>query len=260
MIFGERIATVALSQGWPFGPPDVAGPAAARLYDLGRLSCALGGAALLLLIAALIWATIRFRAGAHPKPRISPSQALALALWSGACVVALALLALPSLGALFSSAAGAKPDLTVTVIGRTGYWTYAYTSEGDFRFDSHRLNAKTAQTYRQPYMKAVDYPMVVPVNRTVEILATGADVVHYWSIPALGVGVDAVPGRINSIRFRANKTGLYYGLCAEACGAAGVAVPAAVKVVGEEEYLGWLTWAHQAYAAGDAPAAIVAAR
>jgi cytochrome c oxidase subunit II len=250
MILGENIATSSMPRDWQFGPPDAAGPAMAQICDLGRLLFDLGGAVLLLLVVALAWVAIRFNVRVHPVPDRLQSNTLMLMSWTGACIVVLVVLAIPSLLVLSNATAAPRPDLTVTAIGRTGYWTYAYPEAGDFRFDSRRLHAKTAGDNKPPNMMAVDYPMVVPVNRTVEILATGADVVHFWSVPALGVGIDAIPGRINRTWFRASKPGIYYGLCAGACGADGAIVPVAVKVVGDAEYRAWLSWAIREYAEG----------
>ena len=47
----------------------------------------------------------------------------------------------------------------------------------------------------------------MPVNKTVHLLVTGADVIHSFTIPSFGVRIDAVPGRVNESWFRADKIG-----------------------------------------------------
>lgn len=90
------------------------------------------------------------------------------------------------------------------------------------------------------YLLAADAAMVVPVNANVHLLVTGSDVIHAWTIPAFGVKVDAVPGRINELWFNAEQEGTYFGQCSELCGKDHSYMPITVKVVSQEEYAAWL--------------------
>ena len=71
----------------------------------------------------------------------------------------------------------------------------------------------------------------MPVNTTVRVLVTAADVIHAFAMPAFGIKTDAVPGRINEIWFKAEKEGLYYGQCSELCGKDHAFMPIAIRVV-----------------------------
>ncbi len=92
----------------------------------------------------------------------------------------------------------------------------------------------------QPRLLTVDNEMVVPVNKVVKVLATGADVIHSFSVPSFGIKIDAIPGRINETWFKAERDGTYYGQCSELCGRDHAFMPIVVHVVSEKDYTAWL--------------------
>jgi cytochrome c oxidase subunit II len=100
----------------------------------------------------------------------------------------------------------------------------------------------------QPRLLAVDNEMVVPVNKTVRVITTGADVIHSFTVPSFGIKIDAVPGRINETWFKATREGIYYGQCSELCGKDHAYMPIAVHVVSEQAFAAWLEEAKKKYA------------
>lgn len=80
----------------------------------------------------------------------------------------------------------------------------------------------------------------MPVGKTVRLLVTAADVIHAFAMPAFGVKIDAVPGRLNETWFKADREGLYYGQCSELCGKDHAYMPIAVRVVAQDKYDAWL--------------------
>jgi cytochrome c oxidase subunit 2 len=100
----------------------------------------------------------------------------------------------------------------------------------------------------QPRLLAVDNEMVVPVNKTVRVITTGADVIHSFAVPSFGIKIDAVPGRINETWFKATREGIYYGQCSELCGKDHAYMPIAVHVVSEQAFAAWLEEAKKKYA------------
>ena len=82
--------------------------------------------------------------------------------------------------------------------------------------------------------------MIVPVNETVRLITTGNDVIHAFAMPALGIKLDAVPGRLNETWFKADKEGLYYGQCSEICGKDHAFMPLAIRVVSQAKFEAWL--------------------
>jgi cytochrome c oxidase subunit II len=100
----------------------------------------------------------------------------------------------------------------------------------------------------QPRLLAVDNEMVVPVNKNVRVITTGSDVIHAFAVPAFGIKVDSIPGRINETWFKATREGVYYGQCSELCGKDHAYMPIAVRVVNEQAFATWVEQAKQRYA------------
>ena len=90
------------------------------------------------------------------------------------------------------------------------------------------------------YLLKVDNPLVVPVNKKIRIITTANDVIHAWMVPSLGVKQDAIPGFVRDAWFRADKTGDFYGQCAELCGKEHAYMPIHVKVVTDADYTKWV--------------------
>lgn len=125
----------------------------------------------------------------------------------------------------------------------------------DFEMDIRRKE-RDALAEGEPYLLAVDNPIVVPVGKVVRVQVTAADVLHAFAVPSFGVKVDAVPGRLNETWFRADREGIYYGQCSELCGREHAFMPLAFRVVSEAEYQAWLTQARQQFAMKDEPRAV----
>ena len=142
-------------------------------------------------------------------------------------MIILVFIAMPSFRLLFEELDMPKPDVTIKAIGKQWYWSYAYPDNGKFEFNSLLAQDK------QPRLLGVDNEIVVPVNKVVEVQTTGADVIHSWAVPAFGVKIDAMPGRINETWFKATKTGMFYGQCSELCGTDHAFMPIEVQVVSD---------------------------
>jgi cytochrome c oxidase subunit 2 len=106
----------------------------------------------------------------------------------------------------------------------------------------------------------VDNEMVVPVNKVVHVLVTGADVIHSFAVPSFGIKIDAVPGRINDTWFKATIQGTFHGQCSELCGKDHSFMPITVRVTDDKGFAAWATQAKQKYAGGaDVPTTMAAA-
>src|SRR5882757_8560508 len=127
-------------------------------------------------------------------------------------VLVLVAIAVPSFRLLFQQLDIPKADLTVKATGKQWYWSYAYPDNGKFEFDSLLAQDK------QPRLLGVDNEMVVPINKVIRIQTTGADVIHSFAMPAFGIKIDSIPGRLNETWFKATKLGMFYGQCSELCG------------------------------------------
>ncbi len=214
------------------------------------------------LVAVLLLIIIfRFNAKRNPTPSRFTHNTLLEVVWTALPVIILVIIAIPSFAVLtdqltmpdgvrkylgsnifsFGSVEVPAPALTIKATGNQWYWTYEYLDQQK-SFDSNILDEKTrlAQTPVQPRLLAVDNMLIVPVNATVRVEVTGADVIHAFAVPAFGIIIDAVPGRLNETWFNARKEGVYYGQCRELCGKDHAFMPIAVRVVTQDQYDAWM--------------------
>jgi cytochrome c oxidase subunit 2 len=214
------------------------------------------------VLVLLVIVMVRFNARANPTPSRTTHNTLLEVAWTVVPVVILVSIAVPSFRLLFLQQHIPPADLTVKATGKQWYWSYSYP-DSKFEFDSLMLQDGDRKKDKpdQPRLLAVDNEMVVPVNKVVRVLVTGADVIHAYTVPSFGIKIDAVPGRINETWFKATREGMYYGQCSELCGKDHAFMPIAVRVVNEREFTAWIEQAKKRYASEDGahPAAVVAA-
>lgn len=206
----------------------------------------------------------------HRKSVGHKAQQLAEPIWVelGWTIVPLLIvigMALPATKVLVAQKDTTNADLTIKVTGMQWKWGYEYLKgEGEgIGFLStldlqHRLMSASGRPEpTDDYLLKVDNPLVVPVGKKVRIITTATDVIHAWMIPAFGVKQDAIPGFVRDTWFRAEKTGDYYGQCAELCGKEHAYMPIHVKVVTADEYSAWVeTKLKEMAAAADDPSRV----
>jgi cytochrome c oxidase subunit II len=200
----------------------------------------------LFVLALLVTVVMKFNARANPVPSRTTHNTLIEVAWTLVPVLILVCIAVPSFRLLFLQLDLPKSDLTVKVTGKQWYWSYAYPDNGKFEFDSLLAQDK------QPRLLGVDNEMVVPVNKVIRIQTTGADVIHSFAVPAFGIKIDSIPGRLNETWFKATKTGMYYGQCSELCGKDHAFMPIAVRVVDDQEFASWVDAAKKKFASNPA--------
>ena len=200
----------------------------------------------LFVLALLIIVAVKFNAKANPVPSRTTHNTLVEVAWTLIPVLILVGIAVPSFRLLFLELDVPKADLTIKATGKQWYWSYAYPDNGKFEFDSLMAADK------QPRLLGVDNEMVVPVNKIVRVQTTGSDVIHSFAMPAFGIKIDAIPGRLNETWFKATKLGIYYGQCSELCGKDHAFMPIAVKVVSDQEFAAWVADAKKKFAANPA--------
>ena len=200
----------------------------------------------LFVLALLVIVGVKCNARANPVPSKTTHNTLIEVAWTLIPVLILVGIAVPSFRLLFLELDVPKPDLTVKVTGKQWYWSYAYPDNGKFEFDS------LLDKDKQPRLLGVDNEMVVPVNKVVRIQTTGADVIHSFAVPAFGVKIDSIPGRLNESWFKATKTGVFYGQCSELCGKDHAFMPIAVRVVSDQEFATWVEGAKKKFATNPA--------
>jgi cytochrome c oxidase subunit II len=200
----------------------------------------------LFVLALLVIVVVKFNAKKNPVPSKTTHNTLIEVAWTLIPVLILVGIAVPSFRLLFLQLDIPKADLTIKATGKQWYWSYSYPDNGKFEFDSLLVQDK------KPRLLGVDNEMVVPVNKIVRIQTTGADVIHAFAVPAFGIKIDSIPGRLNETWFKATKTGMFYGQCSELCGKDHAFMPIAVRVVSDQEFATWVEGAKKKYATNPA--------
>jgi len=194
----------------------------------------------LFVAVMIIYIAIRFNAKANPEPSKTTHNTLLEVVWTIFPIIILLAIAVPSFKLLYLEDVVPEADVTVKAIGNQWYWTYEYPDNGDFSFDANILSDEEDAAAGLPRLLATDNHIVVPVNKTVRIIVTANDVIHSWALPAFGVKIDAIPGRLNESWFKVEREGIYYGQCSELCGKDHGFMPIMVEVVSEAKYQAWL--------------------
>jgi cytochrome c oxidase subunit 2 len=205
------------------------------------------------VLGLLTYVIIRFNENANPTPSRTTHNSTLEVIWTVLPVMILVVIAIPSFRLLTHQVVVPPADVTVKVTGKQWYWTYNYPPDqgGGFEFDSYLLPQDSLKP-DDIRLLSVDNEAVVPVGKVVRLQVTAADVIHSFTIPAFGIRIDAIPGRLNETWFKAEREGIYYGQCSKLCGQDHAYMPIAVRVVSEENYAAWLAEASKKFASTDA--------
>jgi cytochrome c oxidase subunit II len=211
----------------------------------------------LFVLALLLVIVARFNERKNPVPSQTTHNTLLEVAWTIVPVLILVAIAIPSFRLLRQQLVPPQADLVVKATGYAWYWGYEYPADqgGGFKFDSNMITDAKDLKPDQPRLLGADNAMFVPVGKVVRVQVTSADVIHAFAMPSFYIKVDAVPGRLNEVWFKAEKEGVYYGQCSELCGNGHPYMPIEIRVVSEQQFAAWLAEAKQKYASteGTAP-------
>ena len=209
----------------------------------------------LLVLGLLIWIVVRYNKKANPVPAKFSHNTTIEIIWTLVPVLILMVIAIFSFRLLFHYNDMPKPYMTVKATGYQWYWGYEYPDQKISEIVSLPLSKEDADAKKVPYLLAADKAMIVPVGKVVRVQVTGADVIHSFALPAFGLKIDAIPGRLNETWFKAEKTGVFYGQCSELCGVDHSNMPIEIHVVSQGEFDAWVKSKAAPAAAPAAPAA-----
>ena len=255
---GAALADVGQPAPWQLGLQQAASPVMADITSFHNFLLWIITAITVFVLALLLIVMIRFNARANPTPSRTTHNAVIEIIWTIVPVVILVAIAIPSFRLLFVQLDVPTPDLTVKATGKQWYWSYNYPDNGNFEFDSLIVEDKDLKP-GQPRLLTVDNEMVVPVNKVVHVLVTGADVIHSFAVPSFGIKIDAVPGRLNDTWFKATGEGVFHGQCSELCGKDHAFMPITVRVVNDAEFAAWVATEKKNAGLDNAPPTAVAA-
>nr|UJH93368.1 cytochrome c oxidase subunit II [Conogethes pinicolalis] len=160
-------------------------------------------------------------------------------IWTILPAITLIFIALPSLKLLYLLDELNNPLITLKSIGHQWYWSYEYSDFNNIEFDSYMtpMNEMNNNNFR---LLDVDNRIILPMNNQIRIMVTATDVIHSWTIPSLGVKVDANPGRLNQTNFFINRPGIFYGQCSEICGANHSFMPIVIESISIKNFINWI--------------------
>nr|UAM92230.1 cytochrome c oxidase subunit 2 [Allodia anglofennica] len=160
-------------------------------------------------------------------------------IWTIIPAIILMFIALPSLRILYLLDEINDPSITLKTIGHQWYWSYEYSDFLNLEFDSYMIptNELPVGNFR---LLDVDNRVILPMNSQIRILVSAADVIHSWTVPALGVKIDGTPGRLNQTSFLINRPGLFYGQCSEICGANHSFMPIVIESTYLNYFINWI--------------------
>nr|WNO18708.1 cytochrome c oxidase subunit II [Coladenia pinsbukana zhui] len=158
-------------------------------------------------------------------------------IWTILPAITLIFIALPSLRLLYLLDELNNPLMTLKSIGHQWYWSYEYSDFFNIEFDSYMIQSNEKNNFR---LLDVDNRIILPMNNQIRILITSMDVIHSWTIPSLGIKVDANPGRLNQTNFFINRPGIFYGQCSEICGANHSFMPIVIESIHIKNFINWI--------------------
>lgn len=193
------------------------------------------------VLGLLVWVVLRYNAKSNPVPSTTTHNTIIEIIWTVVPVIILICIAIPSFRILFYQGKIPEAEMTLKATGFQWYWGYEYPDQGGIAFQSYMIPEKDIDPSKgQKRLLETDTTVVLPVDTTIRVQVTASDVIHAWTVPALGVKKDAVPGRLNETWFKADKIGTYYGQCSEICGTGHAYMPIKVQIVSKEDFATWV--------------------
>ncbi|MGM0585754.1 MAG: cytochrome c oxidase subunit II [Pseudomonadota bacterium] len=227
------------------------------------------------VMVLMAYVILRFRKSANPRPATFTHNSLVEVVWTVGPILILVAIAIPSLQLLAKQTTIPEADLTIKATGNQWFWTYEYPDH-EIIFDAYMVGygykdfdtamaeaGDELEEYgvtRDTWLLQTTTEVVVPVGEVVRLQVTASDVIHSWTIPAFGVKMDGIPGRLNETWFQVDEPGVYYGQCSELCGKDHSYMPIAVRAVPREEYDAWLEQAIEMYAGKPAAVTVASAQ
>ncbi len=239
---------------WQMGFQEPASPTMQRINDFHFELLLWISAISLFVLVLLLWVIYRYRESKNPTPSRTTHHTLIEVVWTAVPVIILVIIFVPSYRLMVFADKVVDADMTLKVIGHQWYWSYEYPDHGNFTFDAY-LVAEEDLEDKSKRLLETDNRVVLPVGKKIRLLLTAGDVLHSWGVPALGIKLDTVPGRLNETWVEISKEGVYYGFCSELCGVNHSYMPIAIEAVSEDEFNAWVERAREEFARVEEPSA-----
>ncbi|MDD9903373.1 MAG: cytochrome c oxidase subunit II [Rhodospirillaceae bacterium] len=251
-VFGVQGAMAAEPKNWQLGLQEAVTPTMERIDSFHDFVTIIATVIALFVMVLLLIVIFRFNEKSNPTPTKTTHNLVLEIAWTVIPILILVVMAIPSFRLMYFADRVDNPDMTLKIIGRQWYWTYEYPDHGDFTFDANIVSEEDLA--KDPSLKRnmdTDERVVLPVGKKIQLLMTASDVLHNWAVPAFGIKLDTVPGRLNETWVQINKPGVYYGFCSELCGVNHAYMPITVEAVSPEAFEKWVKQAQKKYAKVD---------
>lgn len=237
--FVAKAQNVTEPQPWQMHFQEAASPIARHIHALhDRLLYIIFGVGIFVLIL-LAYTIIRYYHKFNPKPSTTTHNTLIEIIWTAIPVMIVLYIALPSVKLIYAEHTFPKADVTLKVTGHQWYWSYEYPETKTISFDSTMIPDKDLKPGQRRLLD-VDNRVVLPINTNIRVILTSQDVIHSWAVPALGIKMDTVPGRLNEVPLLIDRPGVFYGQCSEICGQNHGFMPICIEAVTMDQYTAWV--------------------
>ena len=236
---GAATAFAGAPEPWQLGFQVAASPVMERIDSFHNLLLVITITIAVFVTGLLLYVMVKFNEKANPVPTKTTHNTALEVIWTIVPIIILVVIAVPSFKLLYFMDKTGKPEMTVKVTGSQWLWSYEYPDHGKFVFDSQMIPDEELKP-GQIRLLEVDNRVVVPVDTNIRVLVTANAVIHSWAVPALGIKIDSVPGRMNETWMRITRPGVYYGQCSELCGINHAFMPIAVEAVSKADFKNWL--------------------
>ena len=249
-------------QPWQMNFRPSATPVMDDIVDFHNLLLVIEVLIVLFVLGLMVYICVKFNAKANPVPSKTTHNSFLEVVWTVIPIIILIVITVPSVKLLvfMDKAPKDKVEMTLKVIGHQWYWSYEYPDAGNLAFDSNIIpDEEIAASKGQIRLLEVDNRIAIPVDTTIRVIMTSEDVLHNWAVPAFGIKMDTVPGRINEawIRVPAAKAGVYRGQCSELCGVNHGYMPIVIEAKSKQDFAKWLDKAKKEFANESSPVKVV---
>lgn len=238
------VALADMPRNWHMGMQPPAGPIQVGISNLNDMVEVIITVITLLVAGLLGWVMYRYNARRHPTPSQTSHNTVLEVAWTVLPVLILVVIAIPSFRLVYYQERTPNADMTIKVTGHQWYWEYTYPDHDNINFSSRMVPDEQSKLR----LLEADEQLVVPAGKNIRVLTTGADVIHSFFVPSLGVQRYAIPGRTIETWLRADRPGVFYGECNQICGTNHPYMPIVVHAVPEAEFTTWLAQAKTKYA------------
>ena len=243
---GFADTVVGAAKDWQLGMVEPLSPVKHSMHEFHTLLLWIISAITLFVLALLLIVIFKFNAKSNPVPSTTAHNTMLEAIWTIVPVLILFFIAVPSMRLLYFTDKVEEAEMTVVATGYQWFWGYEYPDNEGISFNSYIIPEEDLQE-GQLRLLETDNRVVLPVDTTIRFQVTGADVLHSFAVPSLGIKIDAVPGHLNETWTKIEKEGVYYGQCSELCGKDHGFMPITIEAVSKEEFKAWVEQAKEEF-------------